>query len=93
MTEIKAEVIQKQDYRGEMSDFLDVPMKLSFELGRKSMKVRDVLLLKQESLIEIPKSAGENLDIYINGKLIGCGEILDMEGNAGIRLTDYHEKV
>jgi len=61
--------------------------------SKPSMKVRDVLLLKQESLIEIPKSAGENLDIYINGKLIGCGEILDMEGNAGIRLTDYHEKV
>ena len=92
MADIAAEENQLQQQGGDISGFLDVPMKLSFELGRKRMQVRDVLLLKEECLIEIPKSAGENLDVYVNGKLIGYAEILDMEGNAGIRLTDFHDK-
>jgi flagellar motor switch protein FliN/FliY len=92
MTEITTEEIQTQSEEVEMSDFLDVPMELSFVLGRKKMKVRDLLLLKHEYLIEIPKSAGENLDVYVNGKLIGYGEILDMEGSAGVRITDFHDK-
>lgn len=92
MTETNQEKLPNQEGASEIKDFLDVPMKITFELGRKNMQVREVLRLKQESLVEIPKSAGENLDIYINGELIGYGEILDIEGTAGIRLTDLYEK-
>jgi flagellar motor switch protein FliN/FliY len=92
MTETNQEKPPNQKSVSEMTDFLDVPMKITFELGRNNMQVREVLRLKQESLVEIPKSAGENLDIYIDGELIGYGEILDMEGTAGVRLTDFHEK-
>jgi flagellar motor switch protein FliN/FliY len=72
----------------EVAHFLDVPMSVVIQLGQRSMKVREVLLLKPESIVELPKSAGENVDIYINGKLIAFGEVLQMEGSAGIRITD-----
>ena len=42
----------------------------------------------EQSIIELPKSAGENIDILINKRLVAFGEVLEMEGNAGIRLTN-----
>lgn len=72
----------------EVAHFLDVPMKVGIQLGHRNMKVREILQLKPESIVELPKSAGENVDIFINGKLIACGEVLQMEGSAGVRLTD-----
>ncbi len=72
----------------EVAHFLDVPMKVVIQLGQRNMRVREVLQLKPESIVDIPKSAGENVDIYINGKLIAFGEVLQMEGSAGVRITD-----
>jgi flagellar motor switch protein FliN/FliY len=57
------------------------------------MKVRELLLLRPDSLLELPKSAGENVDIFINGRLVGYGEVLEMEGSAGIRLTDIYTQI
>jgi flagellar motor switch protein FliN/FliY len=73
----------------EVTHLLDVPLKVTIELGRRSMKVREILHLAQSSIVEFPKSAGESMDIFINGKLIGTGEVVELEGNAGIRLTDF----
>ncbi|MBM3791428.1 MAG: flagellar motor switch protein FliN [Acidobacteria bacterium] len=75
----------------EFAGMMDIPMKIRVEVGRRSMKVREILTLQSESVVALPKSAGENLDIYINGRLLGYGEVVEMEGNAGIRVTDLHE--
>ncbi len=72
----------------EVSHFLDVPFRVAIHLGRRTMKVREILQLKPNSIVELPKSAGENVDIFVNDKLMACGEVLEMEGNAGVRLTD-----
>jgi len=72
----------------EAARFLDVPMKVAIQLGQRNMKVREILQLRPNSIVEIPKSAGENVDILINGKLLACGEVLEIEGHAGVRLTD-----
>ncbi len=71
------------------ADYLDVPMQISVEIGRRSMKVREILQLRQDSVVEIHKAAGENLDVYINRRLVAFGEILETEGKTGIRLTDF----
>lgn len=73
----------------EFSEYLDVPMRVAIEIGRRNMQVREILQLKPDSIVEIDKAAGENLDVYINSRLIAFGEILEMEGKAGIRLTDF----
>lgn len=74
----------------ELHQLLDVPMKITIQLGNRSMTIREILQLKNNSIVELPKSAGENMDILLNGRLLAYGEVLDMEGNAGIRLTDFH---
>lgn len=74
----------------EYAGYLDIPMRVTLEIGRRSMQVRDILLLKPESVVDIPKPAGENIDVYINGKLVAFGEILELESKAGIRLTDFN---
>jgi flagellar motor switch protein FliN/FliY len=72
----------------EAKDFLDVPIKITVQLADRRMKVRDILQLKPESVVELPKSAGENVDILMNERLIAFGEVLELEGSTGIRLTD-----
>ncbi len=73
----------------EYGDYLDIPMQITLEIGRREMQVRDILMLQPSSVIDIPKAAGENIDVYVNGKLVAFGEILEMENKAGIRLTDF----
>ncbi len=74
----------------ELQHFLDIPVNITIQLASRSMKVRDILQLQQSSIIELPKSAGENVDILINGRLVALGEILQLEGSTGIRLTDFN---
>jgi flagellar motor switch protein FliN/FliY len=70
--------------------FGDVPVKISIHLGTRNMRVRDILQLQPSSLIELPKSAGENIDILMNGRLFAFGEVIKLEGSTGIRLTDFN---
>ncbi len=72
----------------EVAHYLDVPLKVTIQLGSREMKIREILRLKQNSIVELPKSAGENIDVHVNGKPVAYGEVIDMEGNARIRLTD-----
>jgi flagellar motor switch protein FliN/FliY len=77
----------------EIRHYSDIPLRISIILGRREMKVRELLQLRPDSLLELPKSAGENVDILVNGRLIGYGEVLEMEGSAGIRLTDLYTQI
>jgi flagellar motor switch protein FliN/FliY len=86
---VRTEARSTTEILEEFSGYLDVPMSITLELGRRSMKVREILQLKPESIVDVPKSAGENIDIYINGRLVAFGEILELEGKAGVRLTDF----
>jgi flagellar motor switch protein FliN/FliY len=67
-----------------------VPVKITIQLASRTMKVRDILQLQPSSIVDLPKSAGENVDILMNGRLIGFGEVLELEGATGIRLTDFN---
>jgi flagellar motor switch protein FliN len=73
----------------EFSNLQDIPMRITFEVGRRSMQVREILQLAPDAVVEVGKSAGENVDVYVNGKLVAFGEILNVENRAGVRLTDF----
>lgn len=90
MSETQTEQEQQNEAQAaaEVAHYLDIPMKVRIQLGQKHLKIREILQLKEQSIIELPKSAGENIDILINGRLVAFGEVLEMEGNAGIRLTN-----
>jgi flagellar motor switch protein FliN/FliY len=67
----------------------DVPIEVEVELDRRMMRIREILELQPGSIIEMQRSAGENIDIYIGKKLIGSGEIVIIESAMGVRITDF----
>lgn len=73
----------------EAESFMDVPVCINIQLATRNMKVRDILQLQESSILELPKSAGENVDILVNDKPLADGEVLELEGTTGIRLTDF----
>ena len=74
----------------ELRHFLDIPIRITIQLANRNMKVRDILRLQPSSIVDLPKSAGENVDILMNDRLIAFGEVLELEGSTGIRLTDLN---
>ncbi len=78
----KAHPIQSLDF------ILDIPLKVTVELGRSRMAIRDILQLAQGSVVELSKFAGEPLEVLINDKLIARGEVVVVNEKFGIRLTD-----
>jgi flagellar motor switch protein FliN len=67
---------------------LDIPLQVTVELGRTKRSVRDILNLSSGSIIELDKLAGEPVDILVNNKLIAKGEVVVIDENFGVRVTD-----
>lgn len=72
----------------ELAPLKDVPLVVSVELGRNTMKVRDLLQLARGSIMELTKLAGEPLDVYLHGRLVAYGEAVVINDQYGVRLTD-----
>lgn len=69
----------------------DVPVELTVEIGRTTMTVKEVLGLGPGSLIELNRLAGEPAELLINGKLVARGEVVVVDENFGIRITEIIE--
>jgi len=67
---------------------MDVQMTLTVELGRTKMYIKEILSLGEGSIIELDKLAGEPVDLLVNGKLIAKGEVVVIDENFGVRVTD-----
>jgi len=67
---------------------MDVPLEVSVELGRTNKKIREILEFSPGSVIELDKQAGEPIDILVNGKFVAKGEVVVIDENFGIRITD-----
>lgn len=67
---------------------LDIPVKMTVELGRTRMTIKELLRLSQGSVVPLEGLAGEPLDILINGYLIAQGEVVVVSDKFGVRITD-----
>ncbi|MHA6311720.1 flagellar motor switch protein FliN [Pantoea conspicua] len=67
---------------------MDIPVKLTVELGRTKMTIKELLRLTQGSVVSLDGLAGEPLDILINGYLIAQGEVVVVNDKYGVRITD-----
>jgi flagellar motor switch protein FliN len=70
----------------------DVPLDLDVQLGHAVLTVQAILALDSGSVVKIPRSAGENIDILAGGSRIGSGEIVIIEESFGVRITDFTEE-
>lgn len=78
----------RSEFDSSMEVLLDVPLEISVELGRMKMMVREVLDLGTGSIIEVDKAAGEPVDVMVNGRLVAKGEVVVIEDNFGVRITE-----
>jgi|TARA_B110000503_G_C7170007_1_gene423824 flagellar motor switch protein FliN len=65
----------------------NIPVTVSVEVGRTSIKIRDLMRLTQGSVVELDRLAGEPLDLLVNNTLIAQGEIVLVNERYGVRLT------
>jgi flagellar motor switch protein FliN/FliY len=68
--------------------FSTVALKVSIELGRSTLKLSDLLELGYHSVVELDKTAGDNLDIFLNSILLGRGEVVIIEDKVGIKINE-----
>ncbi len=67
---------------------LEVPLNLTVELGRVKKLVKDVLTLGPGSILELDKLAGEPVDVLVNGRAVAKGEVVVIDENFGVRITE-----
>ena len=67
---------------------LDVPLQVTVELGRTSKSIKEILELTNGSIVELDRLAGEPVDIMVNGKYLAKGEVVVIDENFGVRITD-----
>lgn len=79
---------QKSDQTTNIEMLLDVPVELSVELGSCQMPMRDVLQLAAGSVVQLDKVADTPVDMYVNRKLIARGEVVVVEDQFGIKITE-----
>jgi flagellar motor switch protein FliN len=66
----------------------DVEVEITLEIGRRRMRIAEVLKLSTGQTLELQKAAGEPLDIFVNGKLLGRGEAVVVGDRYGVRITE-----
>lgn len=67
---------------------MDIPLRLTVVLGKTEISIKELVELGQGSILELEKLAGEPAELYINGKLIGYGEVIVIEENFGVRVIE-----
>ena len=67
---------------------LDVPLQVTVELGRTKKSIKEVLELSNGSIVELDKLAGEPVEIQVNGHLLAKGEVVVIDENFGVRITE-----
>lgn len=89
-----------RDDKGESGinlDFiLDIPLRVTVELGRARLPIQDLLKLGEGSVVELNKLVGEPLDVFVNGKPVARGEVVVLNEKFALRLTDIvqpHERL
>jgi flagellar motor switch protein FliN/FliY len=79
---------QQPGASGNIGLLMDVSMQLTVELGRTKMLIKDILGMGEGTIVELDKLAGEPVDLLVNGKLIAKGEVVVIDENFGVRVTD-----
>lgn len=74
--------------QGNISLLMDVFMEMTVELGRTKKLIREILSMGEGTIIELDKLAGEPVDILVNHKLIAKGEVVVIDENFGVRVTE-----
>jgi flagellar motor switch protein FliN/FliY len=71
---------------------MEIPLQVSVEIGRTRRKVQEILELSKGSLVVLDKLAGDQVDLFVNGKCIARGDVVVIEDNFGVRITEIVQR-
>ncbi|MCP1102517.1 flagellar motor switch protein FliN/FliY [Aequitasia blattaphilus] len=86
------EMITPEEQEENMGLIMGVPMEVSVEIGRTRKLVKDILDLNKGSLVVLDKLTGEPVDLYVNGQCVARGDVVVVEDNFGVRITEILTK-
>ncbi len=78
----------KTEEKRNLDLILDISVPVSVELGHANMLIKDILALTQGSIVELDKIAGAPVDLLVRGKLLAQGEVVVVDENFGIKITN-----
>ena len=81
-------IVLEGEQEENMELIMSVPLEVSVEIGRTKKLVKDILDFTKGSLVVLDKLAGEQVDLYVNGQCIAKGDVVVVEDNFGIRITE-----
>ena len=82
------DIVLEGEQEENMELIMGVPLEISVEIGRTKRFVKDILDFTKGSLVVLDKLAGEQVDLYVNGQCIAKGDVVVVEDNFGIRITE-----
>jgi flagellar motor switch protein FliN/FliY len=72
----------------QLSAVYDIPVQLAAVLGKTTMPVSQLLRLGRGAVVELDRKVGEPVEIYVNNRLVACGEVLVVDDHLGITMTE-----
>ena len=88
MKEMDVEEVLGKEQAQNLDLIMEVPLQVSVEIGRTQRKVQDILEFTKGSLIVLDKLAGDQVDLFVNGKCIARGDVVVIDDNFGVRVTE-----
>jgi flagellar motor switch protein FliN/FliY len=81
-------IIKRKASWMKYESFLDMKVSFTANLGETTLSLREILKLKKGSIIDLEKPAGESVEVYVNNRIIGKGEVMVYEKNLAIRMNE-----
>ncbi|HHT9144431.1 MAG: flagellar motor switch protein FliN [Candidatus Brocadiaceae bacterium] len=78
----------KGEDRRNLDLILDISVPVSVELGRTNMLIKDIIALSQGAIVQLDKVAGTPVDLFVRGKLLARGEVVIVDENFGVKITN-----
>ena len=82
-----------QEQSQNLDLIMEVPLQVTVEIGRTRRKVQDILSYTKGSLVVLDKLAGDQVDLYVNGKCIAKGDVVVVDDNFGVRITEIVQRI
>ncbi len=92
MQELNPEAKLNQEQKQNLDLILSVPLEVAVEIGRTRRKIQDILSFSKGSLVVLDKLAGDQVDLLVNGQCVAKGDVVVIDDNFGIRITEILQK-
>jgi len=88
MKQVESTTELSQEQAENLDLIMEVPLQVTVEIGRTRRKVQDILSFSKGSLVVLDKLAGDQVDLFVNGKCIARGDVVVIDDNFGVRITE-----